>query len=377
VRLGIRGKLIGTLILVGALPFALSVVTALLALGEVHTHGSARARVLLWSIALVAVAFIGLCFILGLLIAEREIIAPVLMLARAARELEEGHIHFRLEEPLAAGSGFRNDELGRLAIDFNRMAARLEKDLAELDWASHLKGQFIDIASHELRTPITYILGVLELAQRQGTDPTPLLAKIAAKAHRLSKIVENMFKLVESGSFAQSMQITRVDLAAVAQSAAAEAEPLLRQRSQRIQLKLPPAPLSIDADADKLRDILSNLLSNAIRFSPDSSTLTIEVNDTGEGANLIVSDEGPGMPQEQLQHLFEPIIAAAGSVGSHSSGEFQYMTRGMGLGMSVVKRFVEMHHGRVNVESSGKGTRIRVWLPRSVEPSINTPGAPQ
>jgi signal transduction histidine kinase len=120
-----------------------------------------------------------------------------------------------------------------------------------------------------------------------------------------------------------------------------------------------------------VRDILSNLISNAIRFSPDGETITVRVSRSTDSMVIVITDRGPGIPSEDLPHLFEPFFTVSSELSRHSSGEFRHLTRGMGLGLSVVKRFVEMHGGTVRVETGPAGTSVFVALP------LEARGAPE
>ena len=336
----------------------------------------ASMRWTIWLIFIIGVLFITACFVVGLWIAQREIIRPLLQLRRGAEELEKGNFAHRLPEPGAPDSPFRPDEIGQLSREFNRMAAQLQHDINELARANAVQQQFIDVASHELRTPITYITGVADLAQRQRGDCAPYLDKIAAKAQRLSRIVENMFKLLKSGAYDAVLHLTEVDIEQAIGEVSAELEPFVRSRGQNLRITLPPVVYPIRADSEKLHDILNNLLSNAIRFSPDGVTLDLKVQTSDADVEFIIADQGPGISPEHLAHVFEPFYSTAAQVTTHTSGEFEHMTRGIGLGLSVVKRFAEMHGGSVSVQSSPSGTTFSVRLPRRESPaSTAAPGA--
>ncbi|MGE5611678.1 MAG: ATP-binding protein, partial [Bacillota bacterium] len=277
-------------------------------------------------------------------------------------------------------SVFRHDEIGQLSRDFNHMAAELERTVEELAKANRLKQQFIDLASHELRTPITYILGVTELAQREHSPEAPLLARIASKAQRLNRIVGNMFKLLRSGLFESTLSLGPVDLEQLVTTVVHEVEPFVKTRNQTLDVKMPTGMEPITADAEKLRDILHNLLSNAIRFSPDGTTLGLEVLDHDGTVEIVISDSGPGIAPEDLPYVFEPFFRGQVALSSHSSGEYEYMTRGIGLGLSVVKRFTELHAGTVRAESTATGSKFHVVLPKHPTAGLGeapTPGREQ
>jgi signal transduction histidine kinase len=321
---------------------------------------------LAWIIFVLGLTVITACFFGGVVIARREIIRPIQKLEYAAKRIQEGDREFRLSEERGGKHTFRDDEIGSLARNFNLMADELRGNIQRLEQADALKRQFIDLASHELRTPVTYILGAAQLAEHHtGNDPATLgiLTRIAAKALRLTRIVENMFKLLASDRFEPAERMTAVDVAALVQAVCQENEPFLHERHQSIKLELAGDLPPIEAEKDKIRDILSNLISNAIRFSPDGGVIGVRAGPTkSPGVEIAVSDNGPGIPSEDLSHLFEPFFTGA-DVALHTSGDFQHMSRGMGLGLSVVKRFVDLHGGTVTVDTSPGGTTIRVTLP--------------
>ncbi|HEX2971613.1 MAG TPA: sensor histidine kinase [Tepidisphaeraceae bacterium] len=333
----------------------------------------APTQLMLWAVLLAGAGIMLGCFIAGLWIAQRELMRPLLTLRQGARKLEEGHLDYRLRAPGEPGSIFRHDEIGQLAREFNRMAAELERSIGELAQADRLKQQFIDLASHELRTPITYILGVTELAQREGSPESALLSRIRAKAQRLNHIVENMFKLMRTGLFESTLNLGPVDLEHLISAAVHEVGPFVKSRKQKLEVKVPSGMESITADREKLRDVLDNLLSNAIRFSPDGTSLSVVVIDRDTMVEIVVSDSGPGVSPEDLPYVFEPFFRGQTSLTSHTSGEYEYMTRGIGLGLSVVKRFTELHGGTVRAESMATGSKFHILLPKhpTAEPTAS------
>jgi signal transduction histidine kinase len=340
---------------------------------------------LAWVIIALGVPVIAACFIGGLVIARREVIRPLLTLENAVNQLKAGNRDFRLSEQRGGSSGggstatFRDDEIGRLAHDFNTMADQLKSNLERLEHADAVKREFIDLASHELRTPVTYILGAAQLAQRhegaatEGNDAAaanaaaPIMAKISAKAQRLNRIVENMFKLLASDRFDKTLRTTGIDVAALLRTVVQELDPFVKERAQRWDLQIAEPLPTLTADAEKLRDIFTNLVSNAVRFSPDGGVIRVlaaatATTDSADAIEVTVADSGPGIPEADLPRLFEPFFTG-GAVSRHTSGDFQHMSRGMGLGLSVVKRFVDLHGGAVTVQTSPTGTQFHVTLP--------------
>jgi signal transduction histidine kinase len=332
-----------------------------------------------WIIFFIGLGVIAACFVGGVWIAGREMIRPIRTLDKAFDQLRTGNRDHRLSEARGGRHVFGNDEIGSLARHFNVMADQVRDQLARLERADEVKRQFIDLASHELRTPVTYILGASQLAQRQNGSGAAdgggggggnghargngILSKISGKAQRLNRIVENMFKLLASDHFDRTLRTADVDVAALIHDVVAEHDPFLHERRQRWEVDVAPDLPPIRGDAEKIRDILSNLVSNAIRFSPDGGTIGVRAAALDGSIEIAVSDSGTGIPEPDLPNLFQPFFTGQG-VSRHSSGDYQHMSRGMGLGLSVVKRFVELHGGTVSVESRPTGTRVSVRLPR-------------
>ncbi len=336
---------------------------AVLVMGK-RSLATASTRFMIWTTVIVGIGVIAASLIGGWWLARLHVIRPLLQLQQGTTELERGHLDYRLLPPGAQGTVFHHDEIGAVANDFNQMASQLERSVDAMAKANRLKEQFIDLASHELRTPITYLLGVTQLAQRQnGADPG-LLDRIRIKAQRLSRIVDNMFKLLKSGMFEETMTVRQVDLVELAHAAAGEIEPFLKSRNQLLAMKTDPDVGTINADGEKLRDILGNLLTNAIRFSPDGATIQLELIAMPDRVQIAVSNSGPGISPEDLPHIFEPFYRGQKALACHSSGESEYMSAGIGLGLCVVKRLTELHGGDVAVESDDTITRFRVTLPR-------------
>jgi signal transduction histidine kinase len=340
---------------------------------DVH-EVAAQVYRLAWKILAAGLIVIAGCFLGGLVIARREVIRPLLTLEHAVDQIANGNREYRLSEARGRRQTFRDDELGRLAEDFNAMAAQLQANLERVEQADALKRQFIDLASHELRTPVTYILGASQLAQRQngrGNDVAgEVLGKVASKAQRLNRIVENMFKLLAADRFDKAPRWEDVDVAGLVRAVTEEHEPFLRERRQHWRVEVAPDLPTIRGESYKVKDILTNLVSNAIRFSPDGGEVGVRARGVDGGVEIEVSDSGPGIPKKDLPDLFQPFFVGGRDVlDRHSSGDYQHMSRGMGLGLSVVKRFVDLHGGTVSVDTSPEGTRVRVFLPREPTPA--------
>jgi signal transduction histidine kinase len=357
-------------------------------------------------VAAIGLGLILVLFILGVAISNREIIMPILRLREATAAVGRGELNMRLLSPEATVETFRKDELGELARDFDEMTRQLQKNVNQLARSNEAKRRFMELAGHELRTPVTYLLGVCQLAQKQlqvlsavATDGVPedertlvlagknaqsissALSKIAAKTQRLSRIIDNLLKLVNNDQFTTRMNKTQVDMRALILQVTSDHRPFIAERKEQLVVDVPPNLPALEADRDKLEDALSNLLSNAIRFSPDGSTIKLAAHEViGDMLEILVEDSGPGIPQEDLNNLFEPFYTGP-DILQHHSGEFEYGSRGLGLGLAIVRRFIELHGGIVRahaVTKDGKtvGTQFQILLPLMKADNESSPPSP-
>jgi signal transduction histidine kinase len=257
-----------------------------------------------------------------------------------------------------------------LIVEKNRLLVELKETNARLLEANRLKGKFIEVASHELNTPVTVVLGLAELwkmtmgesvsqAERAWVD------RIHGAGSRLAMTVERMLKLLKSDQLKPSVTLQMIELEPLLRRSIGELQPFLMARNQEILVKVAPDLGSAEVDPSKISDILTNLIVNAIKFTPDGGTIVVEAG--GEGPDRVrvrVTDRGQGISSADCSHLFEPFFTGNDTM-HHSSGDYQYGKRGMGLGLCLVKAFVELHGGSVDVETTpGCGSCFAFTLPR-------------
>lgn len=339
------------------------------------------------TVAIIGLALILVLFIVGVAIANREIILPILRLRAATAAVGRGELNIRLlSDGQARGdTTFRGDELGDLAHDFDEMTRELQKNVGQLARSNEAKRRFMELAGHELRTPVTYILGVCGLAQRQtqqnaanvsmdegqatvttaraSASANAALQKIALKAQRLSRIIENLLKLVNNDQFTTRLNKQPIDMRALVLQVCNDHRPFVLERKQQLQVDVAENLPTLDGDRDKLEDVLTNLISNAIRFSPDGGTITVAAHPIiGDMLEILVTDSGPGIPEKDLAELFEPFYTGS-DVLHHTSGTFEYGSKGIGLGLAIVRRFVEIHGGAVKAYPGNPGVRFQILLP--------------
>jgi len=254
----------------------------------------------------------------------------------------------------------------------DRLVSELKDANSKLAETDRLKGAFLEVASHELNTPVTVVLGLTDLWKLSvGSQATPgelqWIERISTAAQRLARTVQRMLKLVENKDFGKTLDLESVNLEPLVRQAVDEMSAYLEARRQRCEIRIEPDLGLIEADSSKLMDVLINLLGNAIKFTPDGGTVNILVHGVPgnpDWVRVLVQDEGPGVHPGDQQYLFEPFFTGFDTL-HHSSGEYQYCKRGIGLGLCLVKTFVELHGGRVEVQSPrGRGARFGFVLPR-------------
>jgi PAS domain S-box-containing protein len=266
--------------------------------------------------------------------------------------------------PIRDGSG-RVTGLLHLAKDVTDKK-RYEERLKQLD---AMKSEFVSSVSHELRTPLTAIKGSVDnmldgltgaLNEKQGR----YLTRIKSNTDRLSRLINDLLDLsaIEAGKI--DLKRSRVGLAPLARDVAETLRPVAADKSIHLEVSAADATVTAWADRDKVIQVFMNLIGNALKFTPAEGKVTVAVERDGEGwAKVSINDTGPGIPTEEAQKIFDRFyqVAAAG----------RQKARGTGLGLSISKSLVEMHGGKIWMESQpGHGSTFSFTLP--VEPPART-----
>jgi signal transduction histidine kinase len=261
-----------------------------------------------------------------------------------------------------------------LITDKNRLTEELKSKNAELESANselrkslELKTAFIRVASHELRTPVAILSGLTKLLAIIPEIPESVaewLPRLDAATLRLQHLVDQLIGMLSAGKYTHTLEIASVDVAALLTQAADDVRPFTALRKQTLAQKFTADLGTIQADRAKLRDALNELLLNAVKFTPDGGTVTLSAcRTTDAGIEIIVTDTGAGMDADSIKRLFEPFFTGF-DVSHHSSGTYEFGRKGIGLGLSTVKAFVELHGGTVTGSSEpGKGSTFTIHLP--------------
>lgn len=253
--------------------------------------------------------------------------------------------------------------------------AQLRTKNVELERQSRIKAEFITIAAHELRTPLTSIVGYLDLFSegRFGELP-PLLDRpitsVRRNAHRLKRLVDDMLDVSRIEAGRMVLRREAVDLGDVVRDVVTELLPLARARNQRVETHIEPLE-PLDADRDKLHQIAVNLVSNAIRYTPEAGAIAIGVDEAprerypGGWARLTVRDNGVGIAEEDRGRIFDPFLHLEPVKHHTSAGPDP-----AGLGLYIARGLIELHGGLITVDSQPEVfTEFTVLLPLHPPPT--------
>lgn len=279
----------------------------------------------------------------------RSITRPIGLLVDKTKEMAEGRYQGDLDIKSPP-------EVARLNRAFNDMCAQLNK-------IDQMKSDFFSVMSHELRTPLTSIRegtnlllegvgGALQEKQKK------LLGIISEESNRLIELVNSLLDLAKMEAGMMPFHFSPLDISPVITIAAQLIEPLLVSKKIRLTLDYPETGPPVRVDSERIMQVIKNLLANAIRFSPEGGTIRVSSKSRGGFQEIAVQDQGPGIPPDQLKHIFEKFRQVEMPGGMSS--------KGTGLGLAIVKQIITAHGGKVWAESEiGKGSTFLFTLSHS------------
>jgi two-component system OmpR family sensor kinase len=312
---------------------------------------------------------IGLALLLAIILTIpliRAALRPLVEMERASRSIAQGALSLRLEEPPT------HDEIGRLARSFNSMVAQLEK-------AFNQQKQFVADVSHELRTPLTALGGGLEMlllgADRGDPEASRRLVRgMYAEVERMNRLTQDLLTLTRLDAGRAEIALENVDPRALLEATREQAEQLAPEHEVACVVK-PETPF-LRADPDRLRQVLLNILDNAIRHTPTSGAIRLTARPASDGAMVEIEarDTGSGIPADALPHVFERfyLVDPSRARASQRSG-------GTGLGLAIAKGLIEAQGGAIGIASEvGVGTTVTIRLPAAPAkaPRVTPPVAP-
>ncbi|KAA0272655.1 MAG: sensor histidine kinase N-terminal domain-containing protein [Anaerolineales bacterium] len=325
VPLKLRNRIIGTL-QVGA---SLAVVDA--------TRSNLLSIMILIAVVAVALVMWGSWVVLGRALAPLQTIADTVDQINRADDLSR-------RIPMHGGI---RDDVADMVISVNQTLERLESLFTS-------QQRFLADVSHELRTPLTVIKGNVDLMRKLKEADEDLLNSIDQEAGRLNRLVSGLLMLAQAESGKLPLNFSRVELDLLLTEVFTETRVLA---GNKVRLHLNQIDEAVvNGDRDRLKQVILNLVANAIQYTPHGGEIFLSLSRIGEQARLIVRDTGPGIPAEDLPYIFDRFYRAEKSRTRSKAG-------GFGLGLSITKWIVEQHGGQIKVESKeGDGTTFVIWL---------------
>jgi signal transduction histidine kinase len=284
-----------------------------------------------------------------------ELVVAVLLLATALmfsleirrRKLAE----MRLQEALASVEQQVDDRTHALS-----------KTMAELEEATHLRDQFLATASHELRTPLNAIVGWVHVlksgAAKSDADRGHAVAAIERNAKIQTRLIEDLLDVSRMIQGRVSLTTAPMNLRAIIDAAVDTIRPAAAARRITLEIHCNDATLPVIGDDQRLQQVIWNLLSNSVKYSPEGGTVTVSAGREDGSAVVRVTDNGEGIDASFLPHVFEPF----------RQGSAKTMRSGLGLGLAIVKQLVDLHGGRIVAESAGvgHGAQFTVTIPLAI-----------
>jgi signal transduction histidine kinase/CheY-like chemotaxis protein len=278
------------------------------------------------------------------------------LMSRAGRLVGVFSTHWRSPHVPAERDLRLLDILARQAADL------IERKQAEdlLREGDRRKEEFLATLAHELRNPLAPIRNAVEIMRRSGTtDPTVAWARdvISRQTDHLTRLVDDLLDVSRINRDRLELQMELVPLSAVLDAAIETSQQIIEHQCQSLAVSQPDEPVLVRADPTRLSQVFANLLNNAAKFSTHRSTIELSVERKGDDVVLRVRDHGVGLDASAIPHLFDPF--------GQPRRSFERGEGGLGIGLALVKRLVELHGGRVSAHSDGigQGSEFSVWLP--------------
>jgi signal transduction histidine kinase len=275
------------------------------------------------------------------------VVAPVRRIATLIALFGQGNLSVRVESK-------REDEIGQLGRSFNRMAERLERLIVS-------ERRLLGDISHELRSPLARLKFAVKLA-RTSADSKTALDRIERDVDRISSLVADILEInfIESGPVVEDAEIARAGeiMDEVIRDCQMEAE----VRGCRIEVN---GRISgqVRGNRELLRRAVENVLRNGIRYSPEDSSIDVSIAEDARAATIAIRDYGPGVPEDALVRIFDPFFRTEEARDAKGGGS--------GLGLSIAKQAVQVHHGTIVAENASPGLRVRITIPLCAAPVAN------
>jgi signal transduction histidine kinase len=251
-------------------------------------------------------------------------------------------------------------ETAALGNAFNEMAVELQRRAGERDQLETMKDEFVLTASHELRSPLTSVQGFAELLMLEREKLNPKQADtveiILDNTRHLVRLLNDLLDLARSDAGRLTIKPAPIEVSALVEDAVRTMRSQTESAGQALRQEVEPGLPRVEVDKDRIRQVLVNLLTNAHEYSPKGASIEVTAAHRNGEVELAVSDNGPGMAEDQVEHIFERFTRGDAGLTQHVGGT--------GLGLAISKSLVELHRGSIEAESTpGQGSTFRVRLP--------------
>jgi signal transduction histidine kinase len=253
-------------------------------------------------------------------------------------------------------------ETAALGTAFNEMAAELQRRAGERDELETMKDEFVLTASHELRSPLTSVQGFAELLMLERDRLSPAQADtveiILDNTRHLVRLLNDLLDLARSDAGRLTIKPKPTDVGSLVEDAARTMRSQTEGKDQTLAVAVEPNLPPITVDPDRIRQVLVNLLTNAHEYCPQGAAISLKAERRDAEVQLVVADDGPGMAEDQLEHIFERFTRGDAGLTQHVGGT--------GLGLAISRSLVELHGGSIEAASTlGRGSTFRVCLPEA------------
>jgi signal transduction histidine kinase len=305
----------------------------------------------------VAVGSVLLALLLGSVLSW-SLVGPLQRTGSRLAEIASGDFSRHVEVP-------NRDELGTLAANLNRMNDELSRLYEELETVSRHKSEFVANMSHELRTPLNAIIGFSELLQQQSfgelnEQQLGYVDDVVEAGQHLLAVINDILDLAKVESGRMELELSNTSLRGVLESGLTMHAERAAKAGVELQLELDPQDIPVRVDERKLRQVVFNLISNAVKFTPAGGRVDVSARIANGAVEVAVRDSGPGIAVEEQALIFEEFRQAQSRNGTR--------TEGTGLGLPLARGFIELHGGRLWVESKqGEGSTFRFTLPAELK----------
>lgn len=254
-------------------------------------------------------------------------------------------------------------ETAQLGAAFNEMAEELQRRAGERDQLERMKDEFVLTASHELRSPLTSVQGFAELLMLEREKLSPKQAEtveiILDNTRHVVRLLNDLLDLARSDAGRLTIAPSPTEVAPLVEEATRSLRGQTEVRGQELREEIDAELPLVNADRDRVRQVLVNLLTNANEYCPDGATISVKARRHDAEVEIAVSDDGPGIPSEQLDHIFERFTRGDAGMTQRVGGT--------GLGLAISKSLVELHGGTIAAESTvGAGSTFRFRLPVAI-----------